>query len=304
MTTGSDDKTTPRATTTRRRIIHYTTVVAAATGAVDPVAAQENTTNTTQNSTSSDDSTDTDTTETNETETNNTESDDSDVNETQSDEDETTNQEEDADATGDEETETDSEDSGNQDSDTGDTDACDGSPEMSTTSVTTPSSKITTEDPAVVEANFRPEPTIPSECTIMVDLEFSFADSGFQWGGGSNWDQSASDLVVGTFEVRPGEVRSLRGELHTQGAEAGDEVTVVADYELWFEGNPEDSIQQTGIRQTISVESPNPPEGEESQDDSEGGSISVETPGFGITAGIASLLSAGAVAKSRLIDDE
>jgi hypothetical protein len=81
-------------------------------------------------------------------------------------------------------------------------------------------------------------------------------------------------------------------------------VTVVADYELWFEGNPEDSIQQTGIRQTISVESPNPPEGEESQDDSEGGSISVETPGFGITAGIASLLSAGAVAKSRLIDDE
>jgi hypothetical protein len=244
-------------------MVSYATA-AVVVGAANPVAAQGNETN----------STTTNTTETDEIGTNNTN-------------------------TGPAEgssTDVGSEDQGDT---TENTAGCEGAPKMSTTGVTTPNSKITTEDPAVVEANFRPEPTIPSECTIMVDLEFSFADSGFQWGGGSNWDQSASDLVVGTFEVRPGEVRSIRGELHTQGAEAGDEVTVIADYELWFEGTPEESVQQTGIRHTISVESPNPPE----KNSSEGGSISVETPGLGITTAIASLMSCGAIAKLKLNDD-
>lgn len=186
---------------------------------------------------------------------------------------------------------------------------CDGAPSMSRTSITTPSSRITTDDPAVVEANFRPEPTIPEDCTIMVDLEFSFADSGFQWEGGSDWDQSASDFVVGTFEVQPGEIRSIQGELHTQGAEAGDQVTVQADYELWFEGNPEDSRQQSGIRQTIEVEAPNPPEdsgtGESSSNDGEDTEVSVDaTPGFGIASAIASIGGAGYVLKSKLTGNE
>lgn len=178
------------------------------------------------------------------------------------------------------------------------TPVCEGSPTMSRTSVTSPNSRITTDDPAVVEANFRPDPTIPEDCTIVVDLEFSFSDAGFQWGGGADWDQATSDLVVGTFEVSPGEIRDIRAELHTQGAEAGDEVTVVADYELWFKGNRENSVQQSGIRHTITVESPNPPEGE---DDGETVTFS---PGFGIGTALASLGGAGYLLRRRMAGSE
>lgn len=184
-------------------------------------------------------------------------------------------------------TETDSNSDSGSDETTSDSDGestpvCEGSPTMSRTSVTSPNSRITTDDPAVVEANFRPEPTIPEDCTIIVDLEFSFSDAGFQWGGGADWDQSTSDLVVGTFEVSPGEVRDIRAQLHTQGAEAGDQVTVVADYELWFEGDRDNSVQQSGIRHTITVESPNPPEEEEDN-------TVAFSPGFGIGTALASL---------------
>lgn len=191
------------------------------------------------------------------------------------------------------------EDSVTEDESDGEESTCDGAPGMSRTSVTTVNSKITSEDPAVVEANFRPEPSIPEECTIMVDLEFSFTDAGFQWGGGANWDQSTTDLLVGTFEVRPGEIRDIRGELHTQGAEAGDSVTVIADYELWFKGNREDSVQQSGIRHTIDVEEPNPPEDEES-DVSVTGDV---TPGFGIASSLAGIGGAGYMLKSKLTDN-
>lgn len=183
------------------------------------------------------------------------------------------------------------------DSDEESTPVCKGSPTMSRTSVTSPNSRITTDDPAVVEANFRPDPTIPEDCTIIVDLEFSFSDAGFQWGGGADWDQSTSDLVVGTFEVSPGEVRDIRAELHTQGAEAGDQVTVVADYELWFEGDRDNSVQQSGIRHTISVESPNPPEEDEDN--------TVEfSPGFGIGTALASLGGAAYLLRRRMTDSE
>lgn len=171
---------------------------------------------------------------------------------------------------------------------------CAGSPSMSRTSVTTPNSRITSEDPAVVEANFRPDPMISDECTIMVDLEFSFTDSGFQWGGGAEWDQATSDLVVGQFEVRPGEIRDIRGELHTQGAEAGDSVTVVADYEIWFKGNPEESVQQSGIRHTIDVDEPNPsPEDDDT-------TIADTVPGFGVPATLAGIGGAAYLFKSKL----
>ena len=175
---------------------------------------------------------------------------------------------------------------------------CEGSPTMSRTSITSPNSRITTDDPAVVEANFRPDPTMPEDCTIFVDLEFSFSDAGFQWGGGADWDQATSDLVVGTFEVRPGEVRDIRAQLHTQGAEAGDSVTVVADYELWFDGNRENSVQQSGIRQTIDVEEPNPPPEESEEEDTES-----SIPGFGFPAALAGLVGTGYLLKSKLIDD-
>jgi hypothetical protein len=127
----------------------------------------------------------------------------------------------------------------------------------------------------------------------MVDLEFSFTDAGFQWGGGAEWDQATSDLVVGAFEVRPGEIRDIRAELHTQGAEAGDQVTVVADYELWFKGNREESVQQSGIRHTIDVEEPNPPEDEQN-------TIRDAAPGFGIGTALTALGAGGYLIKSKL----
>jgi hypothetical protein len=222
-------------------------------------------------------------------------------NETDDGEEDGTGDDSEEDGTGD-----DSEEDGTENDSEEDEATCDGSPTMSRTSITTPNSQITTDDPAVVEANFRPDPTIPEDCTIMVDLEFSFSDAGFQWGGGADWDQATSDLVVGTFEVRPGEVRDIRAELHTQGAEAGDDVTVVADYELWFEGNRENSAQQSGIRHTISVEAPNPapeePETDE-EDDEENGGIEVSVPGFGIPATLAGLGGAGYLLKSKITNN-
>jgi hypothetical protein len=139
----------------------------------------------------------------------------------------------------------------------------------------------------------------------MVDLEFSFADSGFQWGGGSDWDQAASDFIVGTFEVQPGEIRSIQGELHTQGAEEGDQVTVQADYELWFEGNREDSRQQSGIRHTIDVEAPNPPSENGDTDEDQDSGVSIDaTPGFGISSTLAGIGGAGYLLKSKLSSTE
>lgn len=174
---------------------------------------------------------------------------------------------------------------------------CDGSPQMSQTSVTSPQDRITSDDPAVVEANFRPDPTISDDCTVFVDLEFSFTDAGYQWGGGAQWDQATTDLLVGTFEVQPGEIRDIRGELHTNGAEPGDTVTVVADYELWFEGYQENSVQQSGIRHTIEVEEKNP--AEENGESGEYASI----PGFGVSAAIAGVMGAGYLLKQRIRDD-
>jgi len=194
------------------------------------------------------------------------------------------------------------EETGDEDSTEEDGTICEGSPTMSRTSVTTPNSRITTDDPAVVEANFRPDPTMPDDCTVVVDLEFSFSDAGFQWGGGADWDQATSNLVVGTFEVRPGEVRDIRAELHTQGAEAGDDVTVVADYELWFEGNRENSVQQSGIRHTINVEAPNPAPQEVETEDGENDTV-FSIPGFGIPSALAGLGGAGYLLKSRLPED-
>lgn len=135
---------------------------------------------------------------------------------------------------------------------------CQGTPQMSQQSIALLDDTISADAGATVEANFRPEPTLPEECTVVADLEFSFSQSGFQFGGGSNWDQATTNLLVGTFEVRPGEIRDIRAQLYTNGAEPGDEVTVVADYELWYKGNRDNSVQQNGIRRTITVEATNP----------------------------------------------
>lgn len=165
-------------------------------------------------------------------------------------------------------------------------DACTGTPQMSQQSITSPQNRITADQPGVVEANFRLDPTLPENCQVVVDLEFSFSDSGFQFGGGAEWQQATTDLVATQFTVSAGEIRDIRAEIQANGAEAGDDVTVIADYEIWYEGDRENSVQQSGIRHTLEVE-------EEEPDDANG-------PGFGIFAAISGLLGAGLLAGRRL----
>ena len=142
--------------------------------------------------------------------------------------------------------------------DTTDSEVCEGNPQMSRTSITSPQDTITTETPGVIEANFRVDPSVPEDCTVVVDVEYSFTQSGFQFGGGADWEQSATDILATRFDnLGSGEIRSVDAEVYTNGAEAGDELTVIADYEIWYEGNRENSVQQSGIRKTIQVEEPN-----------------------------------------------
>jgi hypothetical protein len=134
---------------------------------------------------------------------------------------------------------------------------CTGSPRMARTSITSPSKTITKDETGLVEANFRVSENVPDDCTVVVDVQFSFAQNGFQFGGGAAWEQSASDIVATEFTLGSGEIRSISAELLTNGATAGDEVTVVADYEIWYEGNRDDSRQVSGIRRTLEVDAPN-----------------------------------------------
>lgn len=147
---------------------------------------------------------------------------------------------------------------------------CEGAPTMSQTSITSPENEIKADQPGVVEANFRVDPTAPEDCDVNVDLEFSFAESGFQFGGGAEWDTSTTDLVATTFEdLNPGELRDIRAEIESNGAEPGDEVTVIADYEIWHDGDRENSVQQSGIRHTLEVveEDDEPGSDEPNEDD-------------------------------------
>lgn len=144
------------------------------------------------------------------------------------------------------------------DSDSDKSEVCKGNPQMSRTSITTPQDRITTEDPAKIEANFRVDPNVPEECTVVVDIQYSFTQSGFQFGGGADWEQSATDIVATRFDnLNSGEIRSISADVYTNGAEPGDEVTVIADYEIWYEGDRDNSRQQSGIRYTVEVEEPN-----------------------------------------------
>lgn len=137
-------------------------------------------------------------------------------------------------------------------------DQCQGEPLMDRSSIAVPNPTITEEEGASLVANFRPDPTLPEDCTIVVDLAFSFPNNGFQFGGGASWEQSTADLVVTQFEVQPGEIRDIRAQIYTNGAEPGDQVTVLADYELWYKGDRENSNQQT-VREIIDVEAVNTP---------------------------------------------
>ena len=201
---------------------------------------------------------------------------------------------------------------------------CTGAPKMSRTSITTPQGTISPDSPARVEANFRVDPNVAQNCSVNVDLEYSFSESGFEFGGGSGWEQSAGDIAVTQFEgIQPGEIRNIDAEIRASGASEGEEVTVVADYEIWYEGNRENSRQQT-VRETISVEDTvddrenggddttndgddttndgddttndgddTTNDGDDTTDNGDdGGSITVEVPGFGIPTSLVALVSA------------
>lgn len=169
---------------------------------------------------------------------------------------------------------------------------CDGAPKMSRTSITTPQGRITNEKAATVEANFRVDPIVPEDCPVNIDLQYSFSQSGFQFGGGSGWEQSATDIVATTFSnLQSGEIRSIDAQIYTNGAEPGDQITIVADYEIWYEGNREESVQQSGIRKTVDVEAVNEPENS-SKNESES-SLADQTPGFGVTGSLVALSGVG-----------
>jgi hypothetical protein len=306
---------------TRRKILSTAASGLAVVGMTQTAGAQNESQNTTSdgNTTTSENTTNTGT----ETDSGgNTTSSDDDTNST-SDGDETTSGDEEDVSEGDsvenDTQETDAADDGDEgegqteteDTDSGDTGSCTGAPTMSRTSITTPQESITAETPATVEANFRVDPTVPEECTVNIDLQYSFAQSGFQFGGGSGWEQSATDIVATTFDdLQSGEIRSINAQIHTNGAEVGDEVTVIADYEIWYEGNREESFQQSGIRETVEVEAVNEPSEssedggseEESEETTDGTEIDV--PGFGIPSSIAAVGSVGYMIKRRLDSNE
>jgi len=134
------------------------------------------------------------------------------------------------------------------------TTTCEGEPQFARLSITSPRDEITTERAGLIEANFRVDENVPENCTVVVDLQFSFSQSGFQFEGGSNWEQSASDILATEFEMSSGEIRSIDAEISANGADIGDELTVVADYEVWYEGDRDNSRQVSGIRQSFTVE--------------------------------------------------
>lgn len=174
---------------------------------------------------------------------------------------------------------------------------CEGAPTMARNSITAPQNRITADEPARIEANFRVDQTVPAECTVIVDLQYSFAQSGFQFGGGSGWDQSATDVVTTRFDtLQAGEIRSIDAEIQTNGANVGDEVTVVADYEIWYDGDKENALQQSGIQETITVEGSR----DSNEDEDTDGGTSIQVPGFGIGETLAAVGSAGYMVKRRL----
>ena len=184
---------------------------------------------------------------------------------------------------------------------------CEGTPRMAIQDINTPSTRITQDDPAEMIASFRTDPSVPQECSVTVDLTFRMVEDGFQFSGGTDWDQNTASFVNTQFSVDPGEIRDLSALIHTQGAEEGDQLTVVASYELWYEGDRENSRQQE-IRNTIQVEDPNPApeggEGSESGDDESEVSGSFDaTPGLGIGSAIAGVGGAAYVLKSKLTGD-
>lgn len=139
---------------------------------------------------------------------------------------------------------------------TADSASCEGEPTMARTSITSPQNVITEDNAGLIEANFRVSENVPEDCTVIVDLQYSFAQSGFQFEGGSTWDQSATDILATQFTLSSGEIRSIDGEIAANGATVGDDVTVMADYEIWYEGDRENSSQISGVRQDFEVQEP------------------------------------------------
>jgi len=167
---------------------------------------------------------------------------------------------------------------------------CDESPGIQLASLTTLNNEITTNEPGIIEASLQPEQIISEECTIVCDLELSLSNSKFRWDVSGEWDLATSDILVSRFEVQPGEIYTIQGEIHTQSTEVVDSVTVFADINIWFEDNPEESIQKFQLQQRVNVEEPD--------DD-----IDDTIPGFNVLSSIIGIGGAAYVLKSKLTDD-
>lgn len=135
--------------------------------------------------------------------------------------------------------------------------AAEGPPTMSSNRLYAAETTITEDQEGIIEGSFRVDPTEAPDCTIMVDVEMQ-VPSGLEIRGGDDFEQMGGGIVVGTFEMEPGELRDIRAHVYARD-DGLDEATVIADYEIWYEGDRENSYQQSGLRFTFNIEGPNPP---------------------------------------------
>lgn len=175
---------------------------------------------------------------------------------------------------------------------------CDGSPEIKRINLDLRNPVITAEEPGKLVFVLRPDTSLPDECATIVDIMFQIEDLGFQWASTSTGNAPTTDLVSTTFNIPPGEIRTISDEIHTMGAEAGDTATVNVYYEVWLEGNREESINEECLGLRIEVEEQNPAYEYELNKDST--SNSDNAPGFGILSAITGLCGAANVLNRRI----
>ena len=157
-----------------------------------------------------------------------------------------------------------------------------GPPTMSQSRLYAAEKTIDSDQEGTIEGAFRVDPTEAGECDIVVDVEM-LVPSGIEIAGGSDFEQMGGGIVTGTFEASPGELRDIRAHVHATSDDM-DEATVIADYEIWYKGNPENSYQQDGLRFTFDIEDTNEPDEEGEAEESNVIPIDIEWGLVGLLA--------------------
>lgn len=119
---------------------------------------------------------------------------------------------------------------------------------------------------------YSPEPTITSgehgkiagsialdiqnECDVVVQITMS-VPSGMYIAGADDLSSGGGGIVTSTFEVQPGEVKSLRANVYSSSL---GEKTVTADITYYPEGHKDMAREMDGIMMTFDVEGENMPD--------------------------------------------